>query len=189
MRSDTKRAFKKVRKAVLEEGVEKALADLITKLEHWKLEIRKHHAEIAKRNFAIGMEIHGFLQLYPPRQFRGMDMMGRIAKALNVHHNYLRLVVGVAAWLYGDRGVRNIRSFMKEHELKSWRQITEFYSAETQGSRMETVHVNKRHASVRRSLEGLASVLPPKNRRRIDEIIKQVTSLVRQVTGEPLGDE
>jgi hypothetical protein len=188
-RETARRAFRRAREDVSRAAVERALADLIAKLQGWKSEIRAHHREIAKRNFAIGLEVHGFTTQFNPRQFRGMDMVGRIAKALNIHHNSLRQIMAISAWLYGDRGVRSITRYMKAHQLKTWNQIVQHYLDTADSAKALAARLNMRQAGIRRSLEVLSGELPKSYRGRVDDLVRELTSIIREVTGEPVSEE
>jgi len=88
--------------------MERELERVIGKLTRWAKEIATHHEEIAKRNFAIGLEVAGFIETFPPRSYPGEDILGRIAESVGLSPSYLSILARTADWLYREKNAKDV---------------------------------------------------------------------------------
>jgi len=158
------------------EEAEKELGKVIRKLKGWAKEIEGHHREIAKRNFAIGLEVAGFIDSFPPRSYFGMDLMGRIAEAVGFTPSYLSLLARISNWLYREKRIRAIGPYMDREGITNWSGVmNNFFAAQGIGSNRE---LSRRYYGCKSSLTNLKEALPRKDRPAIDRILGRIDRIV-----------
>lgn len=158
--------------------LERDIASLISDLKPWAKEIRLHKVEIAARNFAIGMEVNGFLQTHDIDLIRKHAAMSKIAKGVGFTENYLRLVLKVSHWLYATKNVREIRGFMRDNRMSSWNRIICKYVSTKGKSRP---NLSLRFRSAKTSLINLKEILPEEEAAVIDILLSRLNKVAERV--------
>ena len=161
-----------------EARAERELRKVIRKLRRWVSEIKAHHNEIAKRNFAIGLEIAGFIESFPPRQYPGMELMERLAGEIGFSSSYLSLLARISSWLYDKKGVKAVLPYMERNGLHNWRGVMDHYF-QSQGRDEARVMLSRRWFGAKSSLTNLQAALPATDRPVIDRMLGRINKIVK----------
>lgn len=164
------------RKVKEENIIQRELRKVIKNLKKWSVEISKHHEEIAVRNFSIGIEVHGFCEQYPPRKHPEYNLMEEMANSVGFSVSYIGLLSKIAGWLYYEKGIKNIRSFMRENNYDKWSHIMRAYFIAS-GKTEDELAFRRRFLGARTGLMNFKAVLPKSKKDEIDLMIKKITEL------------
>ena len=163
----------------IEREAKRELGSVIRKLQRWSKEIAVHHEEIARRNFAIGLEIHGFIETYPPRRFPELELMDQISNAVGLSASYLKLLSRIAGWLYQEKGIRAIVPYMRAKDLANWSSLVDHYFILAHGKSESKMELSRRWLGTKSSVLNLRAALPRSERASVDKVLGRLERIVK----------